>query len=89
MNFRIIPGNKGNETYFIYEHCLNSFNLRKTIRTNTLNQIATQIRGTADYIPFEIQLVELFTKGLVDYDVAESFAMDLELFKRYAKISGA
>ncbi|MCA1932438.1 MAG: hypothetical protein LDL13_02530 [Calditerrivibrio sp.] len=88
MNFRLINDSKGHTKHFIYEYCLNNFKIKKAIRENILNIISSQIRGTGDYIPFELQMGELFTKGLISYDTAESFAQDFELFKRYAKING-
>lgn len=88
MNFRLINDSKNHSKHFIYEYCINNFKIKKAIKDNMLSVIATQIRGTGDYLPFELQMAELFTKGLINYDTAESFAQDFELFKRYAKING-
>ncbi|MCX8084929.1 MAG: ATPase, T2SS/T4P/T4SS family [Calditerrivibrio sp.] len=88
VNFRLIPGKKSQNKYFIYEYCTNNFKLKKIIRDNSFNIINTQMRGTGEYQPFEVQMADLFLKNLISYDVAESYALDVELFKRLAKISG-
>jgi type IV pilus assembly protein PilB len=88
VNFRLLPGRNLVDRHFVYEYCLNSFKMKKVIRDNSFNVVHTQIRGTGDYQPFEIQIAELFTKNLITYEIAENYSLDIELFKRYAKISG-
>ncbi len=88
MNFRLVPSKNGVDKYFIYEYCMNNFKMKKVIRDNAFNLIHTQMRGTGEYLPFEIQMAELFMKNMISYEVAESFSLDVDLFKRQAKITG-
>jgi type IV pilus assembly protein PilB len=88
MNFRLVPSKNGQDKFFVYEYCVNSYKLKKIIRDNALNLIHTQVRGTGDYIPFELQLADLFLNNLITYEVAENFSLDVDLFKRHAKING-
>ncbi|MEF3254157.1 MAG: hypothetical protein K6348_01110, partial [Deferribacterales bacterium] len=87
INFRLITAKNGKDKFFVYEYCLNNFKLKKIFRENNLQAISSQLRGTGEYLPFEMQIAELFNNELITYDVAESSSQDIELFKRYAKIN--
>lgn len=86
VNFRLVPVETIERKAMIYEYMYNSFKLRKALKESNFMYIDTQLRGTADYMPFEKTLAEFYVKKLIDLDTAENYSLDFELFKNYAGI---
>jgi len=86
VNFRLVPVETIERKSMVYEYMYNSFKLRKALMEGNFKYIDSQLRGTADYMPFEKSLAELYMKKLIDMDTAENYSLDFELFKNYAGI---
>lgn len=87
INMRLVPVKGIDRRILVYESIFNAFKLKKAIKDKNFSYIDNQLKGTPDFIPIEKKLAELFNKGTIEYDVAETFSNDLELFKRYANIN--
>lgn len=86
VNFRLIPVENIDRKMLIYEYIFNSFKLKKALLESNYKFIDSQIRGTADYMPFEKDLAELYRKKTIDLDTAKTYALNLDLFRNYAGI---
>jgi len=87
INMRLVPVKGTDRRILVYESVFNVFKLRKAIKDKNFSYIDTQLKGTSDFTPLEKKLAELFNKGSIEYDVAETFSNDVDLFKRYANIN--
>lgn len=87
INMRLVPLKGVDRQILVYEYLFNTFKLKKAIKENHFNYIDTQLKGTSEFIPLEKKLAEMFNKGHIEYEVAETFSNDIELFKSYANIN--
>lgn len=86
VNFRLVPVETIERKALIYEYVYNSFKLRHALMESNLKYIDTQLRGTADYMPFEQTLADLYRQKLIDLDTAENYSLNYELFQTYTGI---
>lgn len=86
VNFRLIPVENIDRKMLVYEYVFNSFKLQKALLESNYRFIDSQLRGTADYMPFERKLADLYKSKTIDLGTAETYALNFDLFRNYAGI---
>ena len=82
---RLIPRRDGKGVVVATEKFANSYRMSTFIREGKLHQVRSQMEsGTEEFSPLDQSLVSLYKKGILDYDVALTYATNPLLFSEVA-----